>query len=53
MQNYGSYTVKVAITDDGFDLGHPDFEGRIVAMFNANSGDNYVQYEIGDTYCVD
>ncbi len=32
--NYGSDKIKVAIIDNGIDLSHPDFEGKIVDQFD-------------------
>ncbi|MEA3451271.1 MAG: S8 family serine peptidase, partial [Bacteroidota bacterium] len=34
----GNPDIIVAIIDDGFDLGHPEFEGKIVKPFNIPAG---------------
>jgi len=36
----GNPDIIVAIIDDGFDLGHPEFEGKIVKPFNIPAGNS-------------
>ena len=38
----GSPDVIVAIADNGFDLNHKEFEGKIVKPYNVNTGDSNV-----------
>lgn len=47
----GSPDVVVAIADNGFDLNHKEFEGKIVKPYNVNTGDasiNVVRVEGGE-----
>ena len=47
----GSQDVIVAIADNGFDLNHKEFEGKIVKPYNVNTGDanvNVVRVEGGE-----
>ena len=47
----GSPDVIVAIADNGFDLNHKEFEGKIVKPYNVNTGDanvNVVRVEGGE-----
>lgn len=45
----GSDTITIAVLDKGFDLKHPDFEGKIVAPRDFSSWGNIEPFKIFDT----
>ena len=40
--------VKVAVIDDGFEVGHEDLQSNIIAMYNADDGSQNVAYSGND-----
>lgn len=48
--NLGKSSVTIAVIDDGIQMDHPDFVGKIVRPFDQADGDNFPQGPASDTH---